>query len=675
LRGDPTLDALPETRSNLPVQPTPLIGRERELREVLGLLSDNRLLTLTGAGGIGKTRLAYAAAAKIVGSFRDGVWFVSLAALHDPNLVLPTVAETLGVKEPETIEQYLRQREALLVLDNFEQLLDAAPSVAQLLRGAPRLRLLVTSRASLHLSGEQEYLVPTLSDESAVRLFVERARAAQAAFAEDEHIVEICRLLDNLPLALELAAARVKVVTAETLLARLEKRLPLLIGGRADLPERQRTMRATIEWSHGLLTSEEQRLFARLGVFVGGCTLQAAEEVADAELNTLQSLVDKNLLQQTGEGRFSMLETVREFCLDLLQTDERDGLRGRHARFFASLIRRPPGTLQALATPAGRGLRERVAPDVANVRAAVEWALAADEIELALDIAHEAGAVPVSPREVADWFDRALQREDSIPAAAAARAYRDAAGTLYLSLGHVSEARRLCERSVVLYRELGDLRGEATALSTLGQVLVGAGRPHEARHCLRRALAIADEHHFDEMIAPVLNNLGLLERDVGETERAAELFAKSITLARAAGNLGAVGAALHSLADLLLDRGDVRGAEARYVEATAVARDLLDKRLSMYCLGGLAATAARRGHVDGAGRNWGAALAIEKTYGWQLFGSDRLRYERALTEVAGMEFEAASARGQAIPFEAAIDLALTDLGQPPSGTRAPSSGV
>ena len=661
LQGDPTLDALPTTRSNIPVQPTPLIGRERELREVLDLLSENRLVTLTGAGGIGKTRLAAQAAAKSVGDFADGAWFVSLAAVRDPALVLPTVANVLEIDEPQRLEEQLRERQLLLLLDNFEQVLGAAVSLVPLLQRAPRLKLLVTSRSPLHLLAEQEYPVPPLGDDDAALLFARRARAVKPSFLPDRRVGEICRRLDNLPLALELAASRAKTMSSEELLAGLGRSLPLLTGGPRDLPARQQTLQATIAWSYDLLAPTERELFGWLTVFSGGFSLEAARSVAATKLDALQSLVDKSLLRQEREERFSMLETVREFGLDLLEREELDKVRERHARFFADLVRRPPGTLQALATPAGRRLRERVAPDVENVRAAVEWALTADQVELALDIAHESDAIPVTPLEVASWYDRALEREDSIPSVTAARGYRDAAGTRFLSLGQLSDAQRLCERSLVLYRNLGDLRGQAYALSTLGSILEVAGRPNEARDCLKRALAMAEEHSFDEMIAPALNNLGVLERDAGEVERAAELLTECITRARATKNLGVVGASLHSLGDLLLGEGDVGAAEARYGEALAVGRDLMDMRLSMYCLGGLASTAARRGDVAGAGTRWGAALAIEGTFGWTFFGSARLRYEQALAGVAGPEFEAAVAQGDAAAVEAAIDSSLAAL--------------
>ena len=285
-------------RTNLPVPATPFIGRERELVEVVGLLAGTRLLTLTGPGGMGKTRLASHAAGLASDRYPDGVWWVPLAPLRDPALVLETAAQVVGAKSD--IAESISDKAMLLLFDNFEQVVEAAPDVASLLASCPNLDLLVTSREPLHVTGEQEYQVPPLAHDEGVGFFLARARAVEPGFQADEAVPEVCRRLDDLPLALELAAARVKVLSSTQILERLEQRLPLLTGGARDVPERQRTLRATIEWSHELLTPEEQRLFSRLAVFSGGCTLEAAEEVAEAELDTLHSLVDKSLVRHRG---------------------------------------------------------------------------------------------------------------------------------------------------------------------------------------------------------------------------------------------------------------------------------------------------------------------------------------------------------------------------------------
>jgi predicted ATPase/DNA-binding SARP family transcriptional activator len=658
LRTDPALELPTIAPSNLPAQTTPLVGRERELAEVLELLREKRLLTLTGPGGVGKTRLAQQAASELADEFRDGVWFVSLAALRDPDLVLPTVGRTLNVGEPLTLEQYLSEKQLLLVLDNFEQLLEAAPQLGELLGQAPKVKLLVTSRELLHLAGEQGYPVPPLTDPEAERLFLERAQATTPGFRANEHVPAICRRLDNLPLALELAAARVKVLSPQALLARLEQRLPLLTGGPRDAPERQRTLRATTQWSYELLGPEEQRLFAGLAVFVGGCTLAAAEEVVGPDLDTLQSLVDKSLLHQI-DDRFLMLETIREFALDLLhESDEGENLRRRHASFFAELLRSsedPHGRM----TVAGRPFRERVAPDTDNVRAAVEWAFGGDDVELALELIYGSDALStLSLRELANWYDRALERTDSVGEATAAEVYRDAA-FLRALLGELVEAHELCERSVALYGKLDDPSGKGEALGILGTISGLAGQTAEARECFDLALATAKEHGLDELRYKVLHDLGEFEHELGNDARAAQLLTESIELSSLAGDDLQTTLALYGLGDLLLDQGDLDAAEERDKEALALSRELAFDVGVMGGLGALAATAAKRGDSERAGRLWGAALAIERELEIPFAVRERSRYERALAVVAGPRFDAAMADGEGADLDAVVEGALS----------------
>jgi predicted ATPase/DNA-binding SARP family transcriptional activator len=417
LRHDPGLvpasPAAPGAAA-LPTAPTPFLGRELELAAVTALLNRDevRLLTLTGAGGTGKTRLALAAARELEPAFRDGARFVGLATVRDPALVASTVAAALGAGETgagsvETaLFEHLRDQHTLLVLDNFEQVTAAAPLVAELLGAAPRLKVLVTSRGVLRVSAEHEYPVPplplpdpadagdpdSLLRNEAVALFVERARAVRPGFALDGEaraVVDICAALDGLPLALELAAARVKVLSPSALRDRLERRLPLLERGPADLPGRQRTMRATIDWSYDLLDEADRALFARLAVFAGGCTVEAAEAVCEADLDGLAALVDASLLRERpggrAETRFAMLEVVREYAVERLEASgESERLRRRHAGHYADLGERAEPELTGAEAVRWLGYLEA---EHDNIRAALAWAGTAGEREVELRLA------------------------------------------------------------------------------------------------------------------------------------------------------------------------------------------------------------------------------------------------------------------------------------------------
>jgi predicted ATPase len=379
----PPLHSLHQT--NLPIPTTRFLGREKELTEVRGLLSrdDVRLLTLTGPGGSGKTRLALEAAAALGTRYPSGVWWVPLATLRDPELVLQTAGQALGAKDG--LAEHIADRSMLLLFDNFEQVIAAAADVAGLLAQCPNLQVLLTSREPLHVSGEQEYPVPPLLHLEAVSFFLTRARAVKPDFAPDDAVSDICWRLDDLPLALELAAARVKALSPGQILERLDQRLPLLTGGARDLPERQRTLHAAIAWSYDLLEPAEQLLFARLAVFTGGCTLEAAEKIADATLDTLRSLVDKSLLSLR-EDRFWMLETVREYASERLEaSDDAEDLPRRHADYFLALAEEAEPNLHR----SGRTVDwlDRLEREHDNLRAALDWLEASGGSERALRLA------------------------------------------------------------------------------------------------------------------------------------------------------------------------------------------------------------------------------------------------------------------------------------------------
>jgi predicted ATPase len=393
------------SNTNLPRPASSFVGRERELAEVTDLLQDGtRLLTLSGPGGSGKTRLAIEAAAELVSEFKAGVFWVGLASLRDVALVSETIAQTLGAKDG--LAEHIGERELLLLLDNLEQVVEAAPELGALLEACPNLKLLVTSRELLRVRGEVEYAVPPLAEQEAVELFSRRSGLDASG-----EIAELCRRLDNLPLAVELAAARTSVLTPAQILERVSQRLDLLKGGR-DAEARQQTLRAAIEWSHELLGEDEQRLFARLAVFRGGCTLEAAEQVAEADLDTLKSLVDKSLLRQTN-GRFWMLETIREFALERLEASgQAEELFGRLVRDCLALAR------EAQLGLVGRDQKEwvpRIEAERDNIRSALEWSLGSGEPETALQLATalERFWWLRGPAEGLSWLQRGLESAEA----------------------------------------------------------------------------------------------------------------------------------------------------------------------------------------------------------------------------------------------------------------------
>ncbi|MDQ2909884.1 MAG: adenylate/guanylate cyclase domain-containing protein, partial [Actinomycetota bacterium] len=473
-------------QSNLPVQPTPFVGREKELGEVLGLLrlGNGRVLTLTGPGGSGKTRLAVQAAAEVVEEQEHGVWWVGLQAVQDAELVLPAIGSTVGAKGD--LAEHIGNRRMLLVLDNLEQVVEVAPALGALLSSCPKLTLLVTSREPLHLAAEQEYPVPPFVEEEAVGFFFSRARAVRPEFEDDGSVRTICRRLDYLPLALELAAARVKALSPAQILERLEQRLPLLTGGSRDAPERQRTLRATIEWSHDLLSVEEQQRFRRLSVFAGGCTLAAAEDVAGAGVDSLQALVDKSLLR-FDEERYTMLETIREYARERLEeSGEAGDVQRSHAAFFLALAESAN-----MSAEGDYGRRyDILPPDQDNLRAAIDWLAAAGEVELALRfaIALENFWVIVDPFEGMRRFE-ALLAEGGAPDMVRARALRCYAGSSFLA-GKFEQAQRANEESLALFREANDERGIAELLHRIGINTLILGERERAQELLEESLAL-----------------------------------------------------------------------------------------------------------------------------------------------------------------------------------------
>lgn len=484
-RGDfPPLRSLNST--NLPIQPTPLIGRDVELREATQLLRGNRLVTLTGPGGSGKTRLALQVAADAVEEFPDGVFWVPLQAVRDPDQVMPMIRQATG-SEGDLIE-YTSDRRMLFVVDNFEQVLSAAPKIGELLTQASGPRFLLTSREPLHIAAEHEYPVLPMREREAVALFTERARALKPDFSSDGAVVEICRRLDCLPLALELAAARVKALSTDELLKRLSKRLPLLTGGSRDAPERHRTLRATIAWSYELLTPEEQHAFTDLAVFVGGCTLEAAEEVCQTDLDTIGALVDKSLVRRDAD-RYSMLETVGEYALERLEhRDDLDDLRQRHAEYYLEQAR---AVERLISSPQAATLVGRLERDKENLRAALAWL---------------SRVAPDKPLRLAIW-------------GIAARLH--GFGDLALERQDFDEAARLYRESLEIGHQLKDDLQTAYCLAGLAAVATQRGRPHLAGRLWGGVIG------FERASGTQLHNTERLryQRLVGDVDRRSEISA------------------------------------------------------------------------------------------------------------------------------------------------------
>ena len=559
----PPLRTLQQT--NLPVQPTRLVGRARELADVLGFLRDHTaLLTLTGAGGSGKTRLALHAAAEIADEFPDGVWFVALAPLTEPWLVDATVAGVLGV--PGDVAEHLRSKRLLLVLDNFEHLLAAATWVSDLLLVAPEVCVLVTSRERLGLAAEQEYSVPTLPLADAVNLFVDRARRLEPAFEADEHVSAIVQRLDGLPLALELAAARVKVLSAAQIHQRLRESLDVLSGGTRDAPDRQRTLRATVEWSLVPLSVRERAAFSRLAVFEGSFALESAEGVAAADLDTLASLVDKSLLRSLPEGRFFYLEPIRDIALEYLHASgEEDELRDREAAYLLRLLPYREG-LKGAEQIAWNKL---LAAEHANLRATLGWLIEHDRYGDALWLLHttqfhwESRAVEEGYR----WCVVAL--EGPAPSDLRGNVFRRGAQWAALT-GKTDEALALATEGLTLARASGDPHALRWGLSVVGMVRGLRGEYDEGRALYEESLELSPPG--DPYRTQLTHNLGELEVTAGNLERGRLLLEGSLAQARLRDDIGTQANVTHGLGDAALLADEFDTAAAYYTDAAGLAR-------------------------------------------------------------------------------------------------------
>ncbi len=605
---------------NLPAQLTPLIGRAQEIQAVCSLLrqAEVRLVTLTGPGGVGKTRLGLQVATELVDDFADGVCFVPLAPISDPDLVVPTLARVLGLQEAgdqlllDLLKASLQDKRLLVLLDNFEQVLAAVPWLADLLADCPQLTILVTSRAVLHIRGEHVFPVPSLAlpdfthlpesgalaQYAAVALFLECARAVKPDFqltpANSRAIAEICIRLDGLPLAIELAAARSKLLPPQALLARLRHRLQVLTSVARDVPPRQQTLRHALAWSYDLLDAREQRLFRRLSVFVGGCALEAVEglsttlgERPSGVLDEVASLMDKSLLQQTGqEGeapRLVMLETIREYGLEALSASgEMERTRQAHATYYLRLAEQAE---LELGGPQQAAWLEQLEREHDNLRAVLQWSLepAEDEEggqhrEIALRLA---GALWMfwwghgDLSEGRTFLERALAASEGSEASSIGAKALFVAAHLAFVQSDYERAEALCEGSLALYRGLGDQRGIAFSLGILGNVAWVRSNTATARSLTEEALALFREVDDKEYMAYSLFSLALVARSQGEYARACALFEESVAIHRELGNKRGVAHSLSQLAQALFDsQGDQARVRTLMEECLALSREV-----------------------------------------------------------------------------------------------------
>lgn len=621
-----------ESRSNnLPLQSAPLFGREQELAELTALLRrpDVRLVTLTGPGGTGKTRLSVQLAADLLDDFAQGVFFVELAPISDPSLVASTIAHTLDANEPgaeaaiDRLRSYLREKQLLLVLDNFEQVVGAVAVVADLLRAAPGLKLLITSRVVLRLYAEREFLVSALrvpdprrlpslarlSQYAAVALFIQRAQAVKRDFQITNEnapaVAEICDRLDGLPLAIELAATRTKLLTPQALLARLDKRLNLLTGGARDLSARQQTLRGAIDWSYDLLDADEQVLFARLSIFVGGCTLAAAEAVCAVAaglgldvLDGLQSLVDKSLLRQSetidDEPRFTMLETIREYALErLAQRAGSDELHGQHAAYFFGLA--------AQAAPELLGPRQahwlnRLEIEHNNLRAALSWSQTTGAAEIGLRLVISLGEFWMTRGYLGEarcWLDTMLGLSAQLPSLRGQALV--IAGLLAIRQGDAEAALPLFSESLSLARQLGDPHLEARALHGLGAVAHTRDNYNVARAWLDVSLALFAAQNDQHGMGNTLYRLGQVAYLQGNYRQAHDFYEQSLTLRRGLGDRRGTAFALHNLAVIAVEEADYPAAGRMFGQNLELFEALGDKLGIGLSLHGLAFTAQLQG--------------------------------------------------------------------------------
>jgi predicted ATPase/class 3 adenylate cyclase len=692
----PAIRTLATRPNNLPLQPTPFLGREDQVARIVDLLHDDdvRLLTITGPGGVGKTRVALQAAADLLEDFPEGVWFVDLSAFDDPILVPSAIAGVLGVRDEgsgltERLARVLSEKKLLLVLDNFERVVEAAQVVADLVVRVPSIKVLVTSRTPLHAYGEREYplaplLLPDptrlpslehLTQYETVRLFISRAQAVKPDFEVTNDsapaVAEICSRLDGLPLAIELAAAFVKILPPQALLKRLEKRLPLLTGGARTLPTRQQTMRNAIAWSHDLLSPMDQTLFRRLAVFAGGCTIEAAETIVDPEgsldvFGGIASLVDKSLLRQEegveGEPRFQMLETVREFGLErLTASGEEPASRERHARWVLALVERAEPELF------GRDQQtwwERVEAELPNIRAALAWVEQIGDAERAQRLAGSASAfcwLRGHLREGQDWLRRALALPGETSPAVHSAALAGA-GTLAWFCGDNDAAETLLEQGLAIARDGDFALGVAAARQTLAGVAWARGDLDQALTLGAEAITGLREVGSAGRLAVMLADMGMIAELNGDHEQGDAWSTEGLTLHRTLGTRWFIANHLADLGVLAQRRGDLVAAAQHYSESVSLLHEMSDTWYIAGPLAGLAAIAVAHDHPKEAARLLGLSAALREKSGYGVWPMEQERDEQtvaAARAALGDEgYFRAFAEGRGISFEQTVAEAI-----------------
>ena len=681
--------------SNLRRNLAPIIGRRGEISAVTHMLRDQdvRLVTLTGIGGTGKTRLSLAVAETMLPEFEDGVFVIELSSITLPELVATTIAQPLGVKDAggrpvlDILKDHLADKRILLVLDNFEQIVDAAPQISELLAVAEGLKMLVTSRFLLHITAEREFVVPPLSppDEGvasfenlkrndAVQLFSERAKASDPNFELTEEnartVAEICWRLEGLPLAIELAAARARVLAPAAILAKLESRLRFLTGGARDLPERQRTMQGAIDWSHDLLSDDEKTIFRRLSVFAGGFSIEAAEAVCRSDepievVDTITSLLDKSLLirveGQAGEHRFSMLEVVREYAGKVLDSiGEAESFARAHAEYFVSLGEKAEPFLQAAQTAEWL---DRLEDEHDNLRAAMYWSLNNDPamaVRLAVAV-RNFWLLHSHLGEGYRWLKAALERGGEPPPELRFK-LMNGLGLAARFRGDYQTARKAYADGLAAGQEAGDKQGVALSSRGLGLVAMQQGDAAAAREYFESGLAISRELDDKFGIAISLSFLGDLARTEKDFERARPLFEESLGLFRDLDNKSAVSDALNNLGAACFGSGEFESARQHFAEAANLALDLGNKMTISYSMDGFAALMLERGDLDRAAQLSGAAEALRESIGYKIEPAEEIfrnaYLEKLRARMDEADYASAARRGHSLSPEIAIALAF-----------------